>query len=109
VLEDVEIEVSKVYSKLLIIKKKYYIGIPQDTSKQPDVKGIEGIKSDRPLWINQLQKYFVNDLKYDRNPTVKLQKSYIQMEKGLVPSELLAIKTTLKRFLKNIRPIPIKK
>jgi DNA polymerase elongation subunit (family B) len=67
VLEDVEIEVSKVYGKFLIVKKKHYIGIPQDTSKGPDIKGIEGIKSDRPYWINQLQKDFVDDLMDNRS------------------------------------------
>lgn len=97
VLEDVEIEISKIYSRLLIIKKKHYIGIPQDATKEPEVKGIEGIKSDRPLWINQLQKDFVEDFRDNRNPTIKLQKAYIKMEKGLVPSELLVIRTTLKK------------
>lgn len=97
VLEDVEIEISEIYSKLLIIKKKHYIGIPIDETKEPDIKGIEGIKSDRPLWINRLQKDFVDDLKYNRKPTTRLQKSYIQMERGLVPSEILAINTTLKK------------
>jgi len=67
VLEDVEIEVSKVYSRMIIIKKKHYIGIPLDLSKDPDIKGLEGIKSDRPLWINQLQKDFVDDLKFERS------------------------------------------
>jgi hypothetical protein len=40
-----------------------------DSSKEPDIKGMEGKKSDRPAWINQLQKEFVDDLRYDRNPT----------------------------------------
>jgi DNA polymerase elongation subunit (family B) len=97
VLEDVEIEISEIYSRLLIIKKKHYIGIPQDVTKEPDVKGIEGIKSDRPPWINQLQKEFVNDLKNHRNPTLKLQRAYIEMEKGVVSPELLVIRTTLKK------------
>jgi DNA polymerase I len=97
VLEDIEIEVSKVYSRMIIIKKKHYIGIPQDSSKDPDIKGIEGIKSDRPSWINQLQKDFVGDLKDDRNPTVKLKKAYEDIEKGIVAPELLEIKTTLKK------------
>lgn len=92
-----EIEVSKVYSRFLIVKKKHYIGIPQDTSKGPDIKGIEGIKSDRPYWINQLQKDFVDDLMYNRDPTIKLRKAYIEMERGVVPLELLAIRTVLKK------------
>jgi DNA polymerase I len=97
VLEDVEVEVSKVYIRTVITKKKHYIGIHQDSNKDPDIKGIEGVKSDRPLWINQLQIDFVDDLRYDRDPTVKLRNAYIQMERGLVPSELLAIRTVLKK------------
>jgi hypothetical protein len=60
------------YSGLLIIKKKHYIGIPRDETKELDIKGIEGIKSDRPLWINRLQKDFVDDLRHNRNPTVSV-------------------------------------
>jgi DNA polymerase elongation subunit (family B) len=97
VLEDVDIEIAKVYSRLLIIKKKHYIGIPQNEDDESDIKGIEGIKSDRPLWINQLQKELVDNLRQDKDPTVNLQKAYIDMERELVPSELLAIKTTLKK------------
>jgi DNA polymerase, archaea type len=97
VLEDIEIELSKVYSRMIIIKKKHYIGIPLDLCKNPDIKGIEGIKSDRPLWINQLQKDFVDDLKFGRDPTAKLKKAYEDMEKGTVAPELLEIKTTLRK------------
>ena len=97
VLEDIDIEVSKLYKRTIITKKKHYIGIHQDSSREPDIKGMEGIKSDRPLWINQLQKEFVEDLRYDRDPTIKLQNAYIEMEKGLVPSDLLAITTVLKK------------
>jgi DNA polymerase, archaea type len=97
VLEDVEIEISKVYSRMIIIKKKHYIGIPQDSRKDSDIRGLEGIKSDRPSWINQLQKDFVDDLKDDSDPTVKLKKAYEDMEKGIVAPELLIISTTLKK------------
>jgi DNA polymerase, archaea type len=97
VLEDIEIEISKVYSRMIIIKKKHYIGIPLDSSKSPDIKGLEGIKSDRPLWINQLQKNFVDDLRQGREPTLNLKKAYEDMEKGIVAPELLEIKTTLRK------------
>lgn len=96
-LEDIDIEVSKIYSRTVITKKKHYIGIHQDSSKDPDIKGMDGIKSDRPLWINQLQKEFVDDLRFDRDPTIKLQNAYIEMERGMVPPKLLAITTVLKR------------
>jgi hypothetical protein len=97
VLDDVEIEASKVYAKTLITKKKHYIGIPKDSTKSAYIKGFEGIKSDRPLWINQLQKDFVEDIRCNINPTIKLKKAYMEMEKGLVSSDLLAIKTVLKK------------
>jgi DNA polymerase elongation subunit (family B) len=97
VLEDVDIEISKVYKRTIITKKKHYIGIHKDSNEEPDVKGMEGSKSDRPAWINQLQKEFVDDLRHDRNPTIKLRDAYIEMERGLVPYELLAITTVLKK------------
>ena len=97
VLEDIDIEVSKIYNRTVITKKKHYIGIHQDSSKEPDIKGMEGIKSDRPFWINQLQKEFVDDLRYDKDPTIKLQNAYIEMERGLVHSDLLVITSTLKK------------
>jgi DNA polymerase I len=97
VLEDIEIELSKVYEKMLLLKKKHYIGIPFDKNKESDIKGIEGIKSDRPIWINNLQKAFVDDITNDRNPTIKLKQAYIDMERGQVSPGLLAINTTLKK------------
>lgn len=97
VLEDVEIEISNIYAKTLIIKKKHYIGIPKDQSKEIEIKGLEGIKSDRPPWINQLQRQFVEDLRQNVDPTIQLRKSYLQMETGQIPIELLAIRTTLNK------------
>jgi DNA polymerase, archaea type len=46
VLEDIEIEISNIYAKTLIVKKKHYIGIPKEQTKEIDIKGLEGIKSD---------------------------------------------------------------
>jgi DNA polymerase family B len=65
VLEDVEIELSKVYARVVITKKKHYTGIFEDMNQDPDIKGMEGIKSDKPHWINQIHYNFVDDLKYD--------------------------------------------
>jgi DNA polymerase elongation subunit (family B) len=97
VLEDVEIEISNIYAKTLIVKKKHYIGIPKDQTKEIDIKGLEGIKSDRPPWINQLQRKLVEDLRLNIDPTIKLKEAYIQMENGQVPIELLSIRTTLNK------------
>ena len=85
VLEDIDIEITNIYAKTLILKKKHYIGIPKIKLKQIDIKGLEGIKSDRPPWINQSQKQFVEDLRQDIDPTIKLRKAYVQMETGQVP------------------------
>jgi DNA polymerase, archaea type len=97
VLEDVEIEISAIYKKLLLLEKKHYVGINVDETKDPDVKGIEGKKSDRPIWINNLQQEFVDDIKNNRNPTVKLRKAYLDMERGQIPIGNLAISTTLRK------------
>ena len=71
-------------------------------SRDPDIKGMEGIKSDKPPWINQIQYDFDDDLKYGRDPTSKLKKAYIDMEQGLVPRESLEIKLTLKKEPRRI-------
>jgi DNA polymerase elongation subunit (family B) len=97
VLEDVEIEISNIYAKTLIVKKKHYIGIPKDKVKEIEIKGLEGMKSDRPPWINQLQRQLVEDLRQDIDPTIKLKEAYIQMENGQVPIEQLSIRTTLNK------------
>jgi len=44
-----------------------------------------------------LQKEFADDLKNDKNPTLKLRNAYLDMEKGQVPHELLAISLTLSK------------
>ena len=48
ILLGMDVEVADVYEKFVITKKKHYIGISQDGSKEPVIKGMEGIKSDRP-------------------------------------------------------------
>lgn len=82
---------------MLLLEKKHYIGIHLDDTKEPDVKGIEGKKSDRLVWINDLQKEFVDDLRCDRDPTIKMQKAYRDLEKGNISSESLAIYLTLSK------------
>ena len=101
VLEDIEIEISNIYAKTLIVKKKHYIGIPKDQTKEIDIKGLEGLKSDRPPWINQLQRQLVEDLRQNLDPTIKLKEAYVQMESGQVPFELLAIRSTLNKAPKD--------
>ena len=56
IVDEVDVEVDKVFTKFLITKKKHYIGIYEDSNKEPEIKGMEGIKSDRPPWIQKLEK-----------------------------------------------------
>jgi DNA polymerase I len=97
ILLDIDVEVSKVYKKFLITKKKHYIGIHKDDSAEPDIKGMEGIKSDRPLWINKIEKQFADDIKNSKDPIINIRKQYLMMESGQVPLEDLAIKLTLQK------------
>ena len=97
ILYDVDIEESKVFDKFLITKKKHYIGIHQDETKEPEIKGMEGIKSDRPLWINKIEKQFAKDLQYGYDPTINIRRQYITMESGQVPLDELIIKITLRK------------
>ena len=74
ILLGMDVEVADVYEKFVITKKKHYIGISQDESKEPVIKGMEGIKSDRPAWINKIERRFADDIKYSKDPTVNILK-----------------------------------
>ena len=56
IVDEVDVEIDKVFTKFLITKKKHYIGIYDDHSREPEIKGMEGIKSDRPPWLQSLEK-----------------------------------------------------
>ena len=58
---------------------------------------MEGIKSDRPPWIQKLEKQFALDLKNNINPVTNLRKEYRRMEEGQVPIEELQIKLVLQK------------
>jgi DNA polymerase, archaea type len=98
ILRDIEVEVSETYGKFLIVKKKHYIGIPVDENKRPDIKGMEGIKSDRPSWINKIQRQLVDDIKNGANPILRIRNAYNEMVDGKVPLEDLRINLTLTNY-----------
>ena len=103
IVDEVDVEVDKVFTKFLITKKKHYVGISDDPAKEPEIKGMEGIKSDRPTWIQKLAKQFAFDLKNSINPVVNLRKEYRRMEEGQIPIDELQIKLVL---LKNPEEYP---
>jgi DNA polymerase elongation subunit (family B) len=91
------VEPSEVFKKFLIIKKKHYIGILEDENIEPVVKGMEGIKSDRPIWINKIEKQFAEDIKNGKDPTLNIGNQYRAMQSGLVPLDELLIKGILQK------------
>jgi DNA polymerase elongation subunit (family B) len=97
IVDEVDVEIDKVFTKFLITKKKHYIGIYEDPNKEPEIKGMEGIKSDRPLWIHKLVRHFAIDLKNGIDPTLNLRKEYRKMEEGQVPVEDLQIRLVLQK------------
>ena len=97
ILLDIDVEPSEVFKKFLIIKKKHYIGILEDENIEPVIKGMEGIKSDRPAWINKIEKQFAEDIKNGKDPTLNIGNQYRAMQSGLVPLEELLIKGILQK------------
>ena len=78
------------YRKFLITKKKHYIVILQNGSKEP-------VKSDRPLWIDKIERRFADDRKYGKDPMVNILREHKAMETGLVQLDELAIKLVLQK------------
>ena len=45
IVDEVDVEIDKVFAKFLITKKKHYIGIDyEDSNKEPEIKGMKGCK-----------------------------------------------------------------
>lgn len=80
ILLDIDVEPSEVFKKFLIIKKKHYIGILEDENIEPVIKGMEGIKGDRPVWINKIEKQFAEDIKYSKDPVWHIGNQYKAMQ-----------------------------
>ena len=97
IVDEVDVEVDKVFTKFLITKKKHYIGIYDNPAIEPLIKGMEGIKSDRPPWIQKLEKQLALDSKNNVDPITNLQKEFRRMEEGQVPIEELQIKLVLQK------------
>jgi len=97
ILLDIDVELSEVFMKFLMIKKKHYIGILEDENIEPVIKGMEGIKGDRPVWINKIERQFANDIKCGKDPTLNIRKEHEAMESGQVPLEELLIKAILQK------------
>ncbi|MFZ0220532.1 MAG: hypothetical protein WAM42_02415 [Candidatus Nitrosopolaris sp.] len=84
-----------------VVGKKHYVGILSDPSNEPIVKGMEGIKSDRPEFIHRMFMQLVQDIKNDTNPILKLRQAFQQLDCRQVPPESLAISLVLRKNLEE--------
>ena len=62
------------------MSKKHDVGILSNPDKGPVVKGMEGIKSDRPAFIQSTFREMINDVKNDIDPIPKLKESFNQLD-----------------------------
>jgi DNA polymerase, archaea type len=94
---NIDVSHEKIFRKLILVSKKHYIGIQCDPDKEPIIKGMEGIKSDRPKFIQEVFKEMINDIKKDINPIPKLKQSISELECRRVPADKLAISLVLNK------------
>lgn len=66
-----EVNHEKTFRRLILVSKKHYIGILYDDKKEPIIKGMEGIKSDRPEFIQTAFREMIEDIKNDENSIPK--------------------------------------
>jgi len=90
----------KTFRKLILVGKKHYIGIPYEND-EPVIKGMEGIKSDRPEFIQNTFKEMVKDIHKDTNPIPKLKQALEELDQRQVPKERLAMSLTLTKNPKD--------
>jgi DNA polymerase elongation subunit (family B) len=91
----VDVGHEKTFRKLILVGKKHYVGILSDLDKEPIIKGMEGIKSDRPEFIRRVFRQLVNDINYGNDPFPKLKQALKELNSRNVPPELLAISLVL--------------
>lgn len=85
----------RTFERLILTGKKHYVGIPSNIESEPVIKGMEGLKSDRPQYIHKVFLQLINDIKCDRNPIPNLKEAIRDLEAKNVPSEELAISLVL--------------
>src|SRR5215204_2674400 len=67
-LLSIDVKHERTFDKAIIAKKKHYLGILEDKTKQPVIKGFEGIKSDRVEWVRNAFAQVIDDYKNSINP-----------------------------------------
>jgi DNA polymerase elongation subunit (family B) len=94
---NVEVNHEKTFKKLILVSKKHYVGILYDPNKEPIIKGMEAIKSDRPEFIRTTFMNLIEDFQHDTNPIPKLKDAFSAIDKRKVSAERLAISLVLSK------------
>ena len=79
-LLSIEVKHERTFDKAIIAKKKHYLGILEDKTKQLVIKGFEGIKSDRVKWVRNAFAQVIEDYKNGTDPIPKLKQSFSDLE-----------------------------
>jgi DNA polymerase elongation subunit (family B) len=91
---NVSVNHEKTFRKLILVGKKHYIGIPHGDDK-PVIKGMEGIKSDRPEFVQTTFREVVKDVQEDNNPIPRLKGGLEELDRRQIPKERLSISLIL--------------
>jgi hypothetical protein len=89
---NIELEDDKLFKRAIIHSKKHYIGVYYDEDKKQDdaiVKGIEGGKHDRALFINRMHEQFVSDFVAGVDPWTNIARELKRLvNRELSPQDL---------------------
>jgi DNA polymerase elongation subunit (family B) len=94
---NIDVSHEKTFGKLILVSKKHYVGILSDPEKESIIKGMEGIKSDRPEFIQTVFREIIKDIKNDTSPILKLKQAINKLESKQVSSERLLISLILNK------------
>ena len=91
----IEVRHETTFEKVIIAKKKHYLGIVADKDKEPIVKGFEGVKSDRVEWVRTIFAGLANDYKICIDPIPKIKKALSDLEHwSIIEPEKMLLKTS---------------
>jgi DNA polymerase elongation subunit (family B) len=91
----IEVRHETTFDKLIIAKKKHYLGTVADKNKEPIVKGFEGIKSDRVEWVRSTFVALANDYKNGIDPIPKIKNALSNLEHwSIIEPEKMLLKTS---------------
>jgi len=98
----------KTFTKAIILKKKHYVGITEHG--EIIIKGMEGIKNDRPQWINTVFESILKDiLIHGNDPLIRIKEELQKLREKKIDLETLKIYTKLSKNPEEYRSNNIQK